>query len=139
MRKSAHPGASAWDVSTLLLVSKPAFYRWLNSTISWPLYNRRNRLPQHFFSTSRCRERRDDEGLYALAVPDLQMGTSIDLLIFGIVDVHVSLPALFVALYHGIAASAFLRLDWVVDEHSEDVSLPERPWRDLDNQALRTL
>ena len=30
-----------------------------------------------------------------------------------------------------------LRLDWILNEHSEDVSLPERPWRDLDNQALR--
>ena len=30
-----------------------------------------------------------------------------------------------------------MRLDWIVDEHSENVSLPERPWRDLDNQTLR--
>ena len=41
--------------------------------------------------------------------------------------------------HHGIDASAFLRLDWIVDEHSENVSLPERPWRDLDNQTLRTV
>ncbi len=60
-------------------------------------------------------------------------------------DVHLSPPVLFVVLQklyfrqHGIDASAFLRLDWIVDEHSEDVSLPERPWRDLDNQALRTV
>ncbi len=46
-------------------------------------------------------------------------------------------PHLFVVLqqlyfhHYGIDASAFLRLDWIVDEHSEDVSLPERPWRDL--------
>ena len=58
-------------------------------------------------------------------------------------DVHLSPPVLFVVLrqlyfrHHGIDASAFLRLDWIVDEHSEDLSLPERPWRDLDNQALR--
>jgi hypothetical protein len=26
----------------LLLISKPAFYRWLNFAISWRLYNRRN-------------------------------------------------------------------------------------------------
>ena len=57
----------------------------------------------------------------------------------------LSLPVLFVVLqqlylrHHGIDASAFLRLDWIVDEHSEDVSLPERPRRDLDNQALRTV
>ncbi len=55
------------------------------------------------------------------------------------------LPVPFVVLQqlyfhrHGIDASAFLRLDWIVDEHSEDVSLPERSWRDLDNQALRTV
>ncbi len=93
MRESAHSGASAWDVSTsnfktsilslaqlcdlfLLLISKQAFYRWLNFAISWRLYNRRNGLPQHSSSTSRCfadRERRDDEGLYAPAVPDLHI------------------------------------------------------------------
>ena len=66
-------------------------------------------------------------------------------LVLGILDVHLSPPVLFVVLqqlyfrHHGIDASAFLRLDWIVDEHSEDVSLPERPWRDLDNQALRTV
>ena len=55
-------------------------------------------------------------------------------------DVHLSFPVLFVVLqqlyfrHHGIDASAFLRLDWIVDEHSENASLPERPWRDLDNQ-----
>ena len=60
----------------LLLISKPAFYRWLNFAISWRLYNRRNGLPEHSLSTSRCfadRERRDDEGLYAPAVPDLHI------------------------------------------------------------------
>ena len=60
----------------LLLISKPAFYRWLNFAISWRLYNRRNGLPQHSSSTSRCfadRERRNDEGLYAPAVPDLHI------------------------------------------------------------------
>jgi hypothetical protein len=60
-------------------------------------------------------------------------------------DAHLSLPVLFVVLqqlyfrHRGIDASAFLRLDWIVDEHSEDVSLPERPWQDLDNQTLRTV
>ena len=60
-------------------------------------------------------------------------------------DMHLSFPVLFVVLqqlyfhHHGIDASAFLRVDWIVDEHSEDVSLPERPWRDLDNQTLRTV
>ena len=54
----------------------------------------------------------------------------------------VSRPVLFVVLqqlyfhHRGIDASELLRLDWIVDEYSEDVSLPERPWRDLDNQAL---
>ena len=68
----------------LLLISKPTFYRWLNFAISWRLYNRRNGLPQHSLSTSRCfadrerrnvadRERRNDEGLYAPAVPDLHI------------------------------------------------------------------
>ena len=60
----------------LLLISKPAFYRWLNFAISWRLYNRRNGLPQHSLSTSRCfadRERHDGEGLYAPAVPDLHI------------------------------------------------------------------
>ena len=58
-------------------------------------------------------------------------------------DMHLSFPVLFVVLqqlyfhHHGIDASAFLRLDWIVDENSEGVSLPERPWRDLDNQVLR--
>ncbi len=66
-------------------------------------------------------------------------------LILGIMDVHLSPPVLFVVLlqlyfrHHGIDASAFLRLDWIVDEHSEDIFLPERPWRDLDNQTLRTV
>ena len=60
-------------------------------------------------------------------------------------DVHLSLPVLFVVLqqlyfrHHGIDASAFLRMDWIVDEHCEDVSLPERLWQDLDNQTLRTV
>jgi hypothetical protein len=58
-------------------------------------------------------------------------------------DMHLSFPVLFCSFpeslfrHHGIDASAFLRLDWIVDEHSENVSLPERPWRDLDNQTLR--
>ena len=75
-------------------------------------------------------------------VDDLQMGVSID---FGNYGYELSLPRLFVVLlqinsrHHGIDASAFLRLDWIVDEHSEDVFLPERPWRDLDNQTLRTV
>ena len=70
------------------------------------------------------------------------MGVSID---FGNYGYALSLPVLFVVLqqlyfrHHGIAASAFLRLDWIKDEHREDVSLPERPWRDFDNQALRTV
>jgi hypothetical protein len=33
----------------LLLISKPAFYRWLNFVISRRLYIRRNGLPQHPF------------------------------------------------------------------------------------------
>ena len=33
----------------LLLISKPAFYRWLNFAISWRLYIRRNGLPKHPF------------------------------------------------------------------------------------------
>ena len=52
----------------------------------------------------------------------------------------LSLPVLFVVLqrlyfrHHGIDASAFLRLDWIVDVNSENVSLPERPSRDFDNR-----
>ena len=75
-------------------------------------------------------------------VDDLQWGYP---LILGIMDVHVASPYCFVVFqqidshHHGIDASAFLRLDWIVDEHSENVSLPERPWRDLDNQTLRTV
>ena len=38
----------------LLLISKPAFYRWLNFAISWRLHNRRNGLSQHSFSSTRC-------------------------------------------------------------------------------------
>ena len=43
----------------LLLISKPAFYRWLNFAISWRLYNRRNGLPKTFFInvTLLCRSR----------------------------------------------------------------------------------
>ncbi len=73
-------------------------------------------------------------------VDDLQMGISID---FGNLGCAYRVPYLVVVLqqlyshHHGIDASAFLRLDWIVDEHSENVSLPERSWRDLDNQALR--
>jgi hypothetical protein len=57
----------------------------------------------------------------------------------------ISPPVLFVVFqqlyfnHHGIDASAFLRLDRIVDEHSENVSLPERPWQDFDNQTLRTV
>ena len=58
----------------LLLISKPAFYRWLNFAISWRPYN--PEMDSHnttfFFTASLLRrERRDDEGLYAPAVPDL--------------------------------------------------------------------
>jgi hypothetical protein len=58
-------------------------------------------------------------------------------------NMHLSLPVLFVVLqqlyfrHHGIDAFAFLRLDWIVDEHSDDISLPERIWRVLDNQTLQ--
>ena len=60
-------------------------------------------------------------------------------------DVHLSFPVLFVVLqqlffrHHGIDAYAFLRMDWIVDEHCEGVSLPERLWQDLDNQTLQTV
>jgi hypothetical protein len=143
----------------LLLISKPAFYRWLNFAISWRLYNRRNGLPQLSDSPSYCFA--EDVAMmkdcmllrhqiYILTscefVDDLQMGKSIDFYLFlGIMDVHLSLPVLFVVLqqlyfrHHGIDASAFLRMDWIVDEHCEDVSLPERLWQDLDNQTLRTV
>jgi hypothetical protein len=75
-------------------------------------------------------------------VDDLQMGISID---FGNHGCAYRVPYCFVVFqqinshHHGIDASAFLRLDWIVDEHSENVSLPERPWQDLDNQTLRTV
>ncbi len=42
---------------------------------------------------------------------------------------YILRPVLFVVLqqlyfrHHGIDTSAFLRLDWIVDEHSENVSL----------------
>jgi hypothetical protein len=32
---------------------------------------------------------------------------------------------------------AYLPLDWIVKEHSEDVSLPARLWRELDIQTLQ--
>ena len=73
-------------------------------------------------------------------VDDFQMGISID---FGNHGCACRVPYSFVVFqqiyfhHHGIDASAFLRLDWIVDEHSENVSLPERHWRDLDNQTLR--
>ena len=60
-------------------------------------------------------------------------------------DVHLSFPVLFVVLqqlffrHHGIDAYAFLRMDWIVDEQCEGVSLPERLWQDLDNQTLQTV
>ena len=59
----------------LLIISKPAFYRWLNFAISWRLYNRRNGLPKRSDSPSYCFRRRshDDEGLNAPAVPDLHI------------------------------------------------------------------
>ena len=75
----------------LLLISKPAFYRWLNFAISWRLYNRRNGLPKHLLSTSHCFA--EDVAMtkdcmllryqiYILTscefVDDLQMGVSID-------------------------------------------------------------
>jgi len=75
----------------LLLISKPAIYRWLNFAISWRLYNRRNGLSQHSFSPSRCFAEnvamiKDCMLLryqtYILTscelVDDLQMGVSID-------------------------------------------------------------
>ena len=73
----------------LLLISKPAFYRWLNFAISWRLYIRRNGLPQHPFQrhvaenvtlTKDCMLLRYQ--IYILTscelVDDLQMGISID-------------------------------------------------------------
>ena len=76
----------------LLLISKPAFYRWLNFAISWRLYNRRNGLPEHSLSTSRCLPIENVAmtkdcmllryQIYILTscefVDDLQMGISID-------------------------------------------------------------
>ena len=126
----------------LLLISKPAFYRWLNFAISWRLYIRRNGLPKHPFQrqvaenvtlTKDCMLLRYQICILTSCefVDDLQMGVSID---FGDYGYALSLPVLFVVLrqlnfrHHGIDASAFLRLDWIVDEHSEGVSLPERIW-----------
>ena len=75
----------------LLLISKPAFCRWLNFAISWRLYNRRNGLPQRPDSPSHCLT--EDVAMmkdcmllryqiYILTscefVDDLQMGVSID-------------------------------------------------------------
>ena len=137
----------------LLLISKPAFYRWLNFAISWRLYIRRNGLPKHSFQrhvaenvalTKDCMLLRYQTYILTSCefVDDLQMGVSID---FGNYGYALSLPGLFVVLqqlyfrHHGIDASAFLRLDWIADEHGEDISLPERPWRDVDNQALRAV
>ena len=65
-------------------------------------------------------------------VDDLLIGVSIDFWESWMCTCR--LPYSFVVLQqlyfrrHGIDASAFLRMDWVVDEHCEDVSLPERPW-----------
>ena len=137
----------------LLLISKPAFYRWLNFAISWRLYIRRNGLPQHPFQrhvaenvtlTKDCMLLRYQ--IYILTscefVDDLQMGVSIDFGNYGYAlsfPVLVCCPPASLFRHHGIDASEFLRMDWIVDEHSEDVFLPERPWRDLDNQTLRTV
>ena len=80
---------------------------------------------------------------YSEFVGNLQIGVSIDFWESWMCTFR--LPYSFVVLqqlhfrHHGIDASAFLRMDWIVDEHSEDVFLPERPWRDLDNQTLRTV
>jgi hypothetical protein len=35
--------------------------------------------------------------------------------------------------------TAFLPLDWIVDERSWDMHSPARFWRDVDNQALRRI
>ena len=135
----------------LLLISKPAFYRWLNFAISWRLYIRRNGLPKHPFQrhvaknvalTKDCMLLRYQTYILTSCefVDDLQMGISID---FGNHGCAYRVPYCFVVFpqinshHHGIDASAFLRLDWIVDEHSENVSLPERPWQDLDNQTQR--
>ena len=75
-------------------------------------------------------------------VDDLQMGVSTDFGNYGYAlsfPVLVCCPPASLFRHHGIDASAFLRMDWIVDEHSEDVFLPERPWRDLDNQTLRAV
>ena len=67
-------------------------------------------------------------------VDDLQMGVSIDFGNYGYAlsfPVLVCCPSATLFRHHGIDASAFLRMDWIVDEHSEDVFLSERPWRDL--------
>jgi hypothetical protein len=89
----------------LLLISKPAFYRWLNFAISWRLYNRRNGLPQRPDSPSHCFA--EDVAMmkdcmllryqiYILTscefVDDLQMGVSID---FGNYGYALSRPVLF--------------------------------------------
>jgi hypothetical protein len=34
---------------------------------------------------------------------------------------------------------AYMPLDWIVDEHSVDVSLPARFWRELDIQTLQSV
>ena len=133
----------------LLLISKPVFYRWLNFAISWRLYIRRNGLPQHPFQrhvaenvtlTKDCMLLRYQ--IYILTscefVDDLQMGVSID---FGNYGYTLIASSTFCSPPASLLSSpwyrCFLRLDWIVDEHSKDVSLPKRPWRDLDNQTLR--
>ena len=101
MRESAHPGASAWDVSTSNFKTS---ILWLSFAISWRLYIRRNGLPQHPFQrhvaenvtlTKDCMLLRYQ--IYILTscefVDDLQMGISID---FGhLMDMHYRFPYFF--------------------------------------------
>jgi hypothetical protein len=129
-------------------------YRWLSFAISWRLDYRRSGLPNYSFPTARCFAEdvvMTKDGLllryriYILTssefADELQMGMSIDS--WGVMDLRLLLPVPFEVLqqlyfrHNSIDSSAFLRLDWILDEHSENVSLPERPWRDLDNEALR--
>ena len=87
MRESAHPGASAWDVSTSNF--KTIILSLAQLVISWRLYIRRNGLQKHPFQrhvaenvtlTKDCMLLRYQTYILTSCefVDDLQMGISID-------------------------------------------------------------
>ncbi len=75
MRKSAHPGTSAWDFSTsnfktsILPLAQLSTLGLAVGFITAEIDSQNIRFQRHLLR----RERRDDAGLYAPAVPDLHI------------------------------------------------------------------